>query len=126
MSVIDLIIRIKNGYLAKREEIHVPFSKFRESVLRKLVDLGYVTEYQIYGESIKHMVVKLKYESGVPAMTDVRIWSTSGRRMYKPYKELSSVKGGMGHAIISSSKGIVTDREAKKSQVGGELLFYIW
>ncbi len=126
MSVIDLIIRIKNGYMAKREQIVSPYSKYRESVVRKLKELGYITDYTVEGEKIKHILVNLRYDEGVPALTDVRVFSTPGRRMYKPYKEVKSVKGGMGHAIISSSKGIVTDREAKKAQVGGELLFYIW
>lgn len=126
MSVIDLIIRIKNGYMAKREQISSPFSKYRESVVRKLKELGYVADYRIEGDIIKNIIIDLRYDEGVPALTDVRVFSTPGRRMYQPYRDVKSVKGGMGHAIISSSKGIVTDREAKKAQVGGELLFYIW
>lgn len=126
MSVIDLVIRIKNGYMAKRERVTSPHSKYRESVVSKLKELGYVEDYQIIGEVKKTIIIDLKYQSGDPAITDVKIFSTPGKRIYRPYKEVKPVKGGMGHALISSSKGIITDREAKKSQVGGELLFHIW
>lgn len=126
MPVIDLIIRLKNGYMAKKEIVSLPFSKFKESVLSKLKALGYVSDYTIEGENKKYFRVELSYNEGQPALTDVKIFSTPGRRWYSSYKDIKSVKGGMGHAIISSSKGIMTDREAKKSQIGGELLFYIW
>ena len=126
MPVIDLIIRIKNGYMARREFVTVPFSKYKEAVLSKLKLLGYVSDYSIEGDIKKVITIELNYESGIPAMTDVKIFSTPGRRWYTPYKEVRSVKGGMGHAIISSSKGILTDKEARKSQIGGELLFYVW
>jgi small subunit ribosomal protein S8 len=126
MPVIDLIIRIKNGYMARKDVVLIPFSKFKESVLLKLKNLGYVSNYTIEGESKKYLKIELKYENGEPKFTDVKIFSKPGRRWYTSCREIKSVKGGMGHAIFSSSKGIMTDREAKKLQVGGELLFYIW
>lgn len=126
MSVIDLLIRIKNGYLAKREHIDTPYSKYREAVLKKLKELGYIDNYVITGDRLKQLDVTLKYEAGIPALTDVKLFSTPGRRMYTPYRDIKSVKGGMGYAILSSSKGIVTDREAKKEHIGGELLFHVW
>lgn len=126
MSVIDLIIRIKNGYMVKRERVESPYSKYREAVARKLKELGFIENYVVVGETKKTIIVDLRYEKGTPAMTDVRIFSTPGRRMYQPYRDVKSVKGGMGHALISTSKGIVTDHEAKESRVGGELLFHIW
>ncbi len=112
--------------MARRERVESPHSKYREAVAQKLKKLGYIADYAVVGETIKTIVIELRYDAGTPAMTDVKIFSTSGRRMYQPYRDLKSVKGGMGHALISTSKGIVTDREAKKSQVGGELLFHIW
>lgn len=112
--------------MAKRETVISPYSKFRMAVLRKLQELGYVQEVSVEGETVKTIRIVLRYDAGVPALTDVRIWSSSGRRTYRPYREMSSVKGGMGHAIISSSRGIITDREARKEKIGGELLFYIW
>lgn len=126
MPVIDLIIRIKNGYMARKDVVLLPFSKFKESVLLKLKNLGYIADFAIEGESKKYLKIELNYENGEPRFTDVKIFSKPGRRWYSSYKDIKSVKGGMGHAILSSSKGIMTDREAKKLQVGGELLFYIW
>ncbi len=126
MSITDLIIRLKNGYMSRKDSVTVPYSKYRESVLQKLQKLNYIESYDIEGEVIKNITVVLKYEQGIPAITDVKIFSKPGRRWYTPYKEIRPVLGGMGKVILSSSKGIVTDKEAKKEKVGGELLFQIW
>ncbi|MCA9372034.1 30S ribosomal protein S8 [Candidatus Woesebacteria bacterium] len=127
MSVIDLIIRIKNGYLARRDSVETPYSNFRGSVLQKLKALGYVADYEVSGEkNKKHATITLKYDNGMPAFTDVKIFSTPGRRWYIKHEDVKSVLGGLGHAIISTSKGIKTDREARKELLGGELLFHIW
>lgn len=126
MSITDLVIRLKNGYMSRKERITVPYSKFRISVLEKLQALNYIEKFEVEGEVIKTIYVDLKYHGGVPAITDVKIFSKPGRRWYVPYKEIKPVLGGMGRVILSSSKGILTDNEAKKERVGGELLFHIW
>lgn len=126
MTVADLVIRIKNGYMADRETIIVPFSKFNISILEKLKQLKYIQDFTIEGETIKKITAILKYDDGVAAFTDVKIFSTPGRRWYTTYNEIKPVLGGMGQAIVSSSKGILTGKEAKKEKVGGELLFHIW
>ena len=126
MSITDLVIRLKNGYMSRKERITVPYSKFRISVLEKLQELNYIEKFEVEGEVIKTIFVELKYDGGVPAITDVKIFSKPGRRWYVPYKEIRPVLGGMGKVILSSSKGILTDKEAKKERVGGELLFHIW
>lgn len=126
MSITDLVIRLKNGYMSRKERITVPYSKFRISVLEKLQELNYIEKFEVEGEVIKTIFVELKYDGGVPAITDVKIFSKPGRRWYVPYKEIRPVLGGMGKVILSSSKGILTDNEAKKERVGGELLFHIW
>lgn len=126
MTVADLVIRIKNGYMSQKESIVVPFSKLNESILAKLKKLNYVEEYITEGETIKRFIVTLKYDDGVATFTDVKIFSTPGRRWYIAYNDIKPVLGGLGTAIISSSKGIVTGSEAKKEKVGGELLFHIW
>lgn len=126
MSITDLVIRLKNGYMSRKERITVPYSKFRISVLEKLQSLNYIEKFEVEGEVIKTIYVDLKYDGGVPAITDVKIFSKPGRRWYVPYKEIKPVLGGMGKVILSSSKGILTDNEAKKERVGGELLFHIW
>ena len=127
-SIIDLIIRIKNGYLAKKEHIESPYSSFQEEVLKKLVSLGFVKEYQVevQNQKTKQLKIELLYEAGAPTFTDVKIYSTPGRRWYVSAKDLKPVLGGFGAAIVSTAKGVMTNSEAKKVNLGGELLFEIW
>jgi small subunit ribosomal protein S8 len=125
--IIDLIIRIKNGYGASREKIESPYSLFREQVVKKLVSLNYLKGYSVSGDIVKKLTIELQYEEGIsPAVTDVKIYSKPGRRWYAGSKELKPVLGGMGYSILSTSKGILTHIEAKDKKVGGELLFSIW
>lgn len=124
--VIDLIIRIKNGYLARRDIIESPYSKFRGEVLKKLVGLGYVKTFKVSTDKIKSMKITLSYEEGVAAFTDVKIYSTPGRKWYVTAKDLKPVLGGLGFSILSTPQGILTNIEARKQKVGGELLFDIW
>ncbi|MGB9883111.1 MAG: uS8 family ribosomal protein [Microgenomates group bacterium] len=125
-SVIDLIIRIKNGYLAGREKIISPYSKFKEAVVKKLIELGFVKSYSLNKDKFNEMTVELLYKDGQPALTDVEIFSKPGRRFYVSYKDLKPVMSGYGYSIISSPIGIITNIEAKLKKVGGELLFNIW
>lgn len=125
-SVVDLIIRIKNGYLAGREQIEAPFTKFSEEVLKKLKTLGYVADYKVEGEAIKTMMIDLAYDKGETKFTDVTVFSKPGRRYYISYRDLKPVVSGLGYSILSTPEGILTDREAKLKKLGGELLFNIW
>lgn len=125
-AITDLIIRVKNGYMSGRDSIESPYSKYREEVLKKLVSLGYIKEYSVSGETIKTMKIILSYKDGVPALTEVKIFSTPGRRWYISTKEIKPVLGGMGYSLLSTPQGILTHIEAKKLNVGGELLFNIW
>lgn len=122
-SVIDLIIRIKNGYMARRESIDVSSSHFNEAVLMKLMQLGYIKKFQVKDRIIQ---VELLYKERNAAITDVQIFSKPGRRYYVSYKDLKPVLGGLGYSIISTSKGIFSNKEARKRKLGGELLFSIW
>ncbi len=125
-AVTDLIIRIKNGYMAGRDTIESPYSKYRGELLAKLKKLRYVKEYSVTGETIKTVSIVLNYQDGLPAVTQVKIFSTPGRRWYVSSKDLKPVLGGMGYSLLSTPQGILTNIEAKKKQVGGELLFNIW
>ena len=125
-SFIDLIIRIKNGYMAQKETVVVPRSKLNEEVLKKLKSLKYIQDYSNNSESKYSFNVALNYDRGVAALTDVQVYSKPGRRYYVSYKELKPVVGGMGWSIISTPKGILTNIEAQKEKIGGELLFNIW
>lgn len=125
-SIIDLIVRIKNGYAARREIISSPYSSFREDILKKLVSLGYVKDYTVTGETVKSIDIELSYDGGMPAVTDVRLYSKPGRRWYTGFKKLKPVLGGLGVGILSTPQGIMTNKEARQKNVGGELLFEIW
>lgn len=112
--------------MAKKETITSPYSKYKEALLKKLVSLKFVKEYKIEGEIKKTISITLIYEKGEPALTDVQIISRPGRRFYVSYRNLKSIMSGFGHSILSTPKGIFTNREARKLKLGGELLFNIW
>lgn len=126
-SIIDLIIRIKNSYLARKESLSCYYSKFKEEILKKLKELKYIKDYKIEEKDSKKMIfIELLYIDKEPAITDVKIYSKPGRRYYVSYKDLKPVMSGYGHSIISTPKGIMTNKEARLKKIGGELLFNIW
>src|SRR5437868_4543160 len=106
-AINDLIIRIKNGYMSGREQIEAPYSHYREEVLKKLKSLHYIKDYKVEGDIIKKITLTLSYKGGVPALTEVKIFSTSGRRWYVSVNELKPVLGGMGYSILSTPQGIL-------------------
>lgn len=125
--ITDLIINIKNGYMSQKDSVMSSYSKFREAVLIKLKELGYISDYIIIGDGpVKRIQIVLSYEDGVSAVTDVKLFSTPGRRWYTKVKDMKPVLGGMGVAFISTPQGIKTNKEARKLNLGGELLFHIW
>ena len=122
-SVIDLIIRIKNGYMARKESVEITYSKFNLEVLQKLEKLGYIRNFKSKEGKIQ---VELIYIDRKPVITDIQIFSKPGRRFYVSYKDLKQIMGGLGYSLLSTSKGILSNKEARKIKVGGELLFSIW
>lgn len=124
--VSDLMIRIKNGYMARNSIVEADYSKFKEEIVKKLKELNFIEDYSVSGETKRTITLRLLYKEGMPAITDVKLFSTPGRRWYVPAKDLKTIMGGLGFSIVSSSKGILTGREAKKNNLGGELLFNIW
>lgn len=124
-GVIDLIVRIKNGYQARRDTITTPGSRFKTEVLKKMQQLGYIESYEKV-DDINYVTIHLKYHSGNPALTGVRLYSKPGRRWYVAAHDLKPVLSGIGHSLLSTSKGIKTNSEARREQVGGELLFDLW
>ncbi len=125
-SYIDLIISIKNGYLARKETIEVPYSAFKVEILKKLLSLKYIANYKIKKNSHQNLIIDLLYENGVTAVEDVKVYSTPGRRWYASKKELKSILRGRTAIILSTSKGVLSGKEAEKQSIGGELLFEIW
>ena len=122
-SVIDLIIRIKNGYMTRNENVEVLSSRFNEEVLKKLKQLGFIKNF---ARKERKIFVELLYKDKSPALTDVQLFSKPGRRYYVTYKNLKLIMGGLGYSLISTSKGVLSNKEARVQKVGGELLFSIW
>ena len=112
--------------MTKNESLEVPHSSYKEAVLKKLQDMRYIKSYSVEGDVIKTIEIELMYTKGVPALTDVKLVSKPGKREYVSYKDLKSVMNGMGVSFLSTPKGILTNREARKEKLGGELLFLIW
>ena len=126
--VADLLTRIRNANLAYKDELVAPVSKLSDAVLRILDSEGYIAGYDREGEGVRQAFrIRLKY--GVKrrrAITGLRRISKPGRRIYRGRNELPRVQGGLGIAIISTSNGLMTDKEAARKGVGGEVLAFVW
>ena len=121
--VADALIRIKNGYSVGKVSVAVSFSKMILKFLKLLQKEGYIQDVE---QKKNEILVMLKYNSRIPALTDVKRISKPSLRVYKGVKDLPHVLNGLGIAIISTPKGLMTDREARKLKVGGEVLALIW
>ncbi len=126
--VADLLTRIRNANLAYKEELHVPVSKLNEAVLTILSKEGFIGRFELEGEGV-HRAFKVQLKYGAKrerTITGLRRISKPGRRMYAKRGELPRVLGGLGIAILSTSQGVMTDKDASKAGVGGEVLAYVW
>lgn len=119
----DLLIRIKNGYMASRKEIMASRSKLNLAILGLLKEERFIESFAEEGREIK---VILRYENRKPVLNDVKRISKPGRRVYSGSKFLPHVYEGLGIAIVSTPKGIMSDRRARKEGVGGEVMAFIW
>lgn len=119
----DLLIRLKNGYLAKKMEVEAPFSKLSVAIIELLTQEGFVKSFEINQRLIK---ITLKYEDKKAALSDVKRVSKPGRRVYCGSKAMPRVLNGLGVAVISTPKGIMTDRQARKESLGGEIMAFVW
>ena len=123
----DLFTIIRNGYTAKKEFVYAPHSKLKEEVVKKLRGLGYIEEYSTEKNGVsKKIKIRLKYEDGNAALVHIKRISTPGLRIYSPKKKLRPVLGGMGYTLLSTSKGILTNRESIRRGVGGEIVCEVW
>ncbi len=123
----DFLTIIRNGSNANRETVTCPHSKIRESLCQIFKDEGYITDYRPVEEgSFKQLEVSLKYVNETPAITGLERKSKPGRRVYYGYQDIPRVLGGLGIAILTTSKGVMRAREARKNKVGGELICNIW
>lgn len=128
-TIADMLTRIRNSSLARHQTTEVPATKMTRNIAKVLKDEGFIAEYEEVGEGVKrHLVISLKYKgkNRQPIITALKRVSKPGLRVYSNRKELPRVLGGIGIAIISTSSGIMTDREARRTGVGGEVLCYVW
>ncbi|MEN3044710.1 MAG: 30S ribosomal protein S8 [Candidatus Hydrothermales bacterium] len=124
----DTLIRIKNAIMRKKEKVVTMHSKVIQKIVEILKDEGFISSFEIKKEGArKELVIYLKYdEEGNPIITDVKRVSKPGRRIYVTKDKIPWVNNGMGIAILSTSKGLVTDREARRLKIGGEVLCEVW
>ena len=126
--IADMLTRIRNALVVKRETVDIPLSNTKKAIAQILTDEGYISGYEVKGEGIdSKIVVTLKYgQKGEKVITGLKRISKPGLRIYAGYDELPKVLNGMGIAIVSTPKGVMTDREARKQHHGGEILAYVW
>lgn len=127
--IADMLTRIRNANTAKHDTVDVPMSKMKLSIADILVDEGYVAKYDIVGEGVQRVIrITLKYgaDKNEKIISGLKRISKPGLRIYADSENLPKVLGGLGTAIISTSKGVMTDKAARKQNVGGDVLSYIW
>ena len=123
----DMLTRIRNAVSAKHDSVTIPCSKEKIEIAKILKSEGYITDYTVEGQAKKNIVVTLKYgENGKKVISGLKRISKPGLRVYAKADELPRVLNGLGIAIISTSKGLLTDKDAKVKGVGGEVVAYIW
>ncbi|MGI0485323.1 30S ribosomal protein S8 [Pantanalinema rosaneae CENA516] len=128
-TIADMLTRIRNANMARHQTTEVPSTRMTRSIAKVLKDEGFIADYEETGEGVKrHLVIALKYKGKgrQPIINTLRRISKPGFRVYSNRKDLPRVLGGIGIAIISTSNGIMTDREARRSGLGGEVLCYVW
>jgi len=126
--VADMLTRIRNANSAKHESVNIPASNMKKAIAEILLEEGYIKHYQIIDDTKQGVIrVTLKYgQNKAKTITGLRRVSKPGLRVYASCEELPRVLKGLGVAIISTSKGIMTDKQARKENVGGEVLAFIW
>ncbi len=127
-GISQIINNLKTANIAGKEKTTFGFSKFRKSILDKLSDLGFISNVKVTGAApIQYIEVSLVYEAdGRPKISGVQQLSKYSRRVYGSYREAHQVKNGYGALIVSTPKGVLTDKEVRTHKVGGEFLFKIW
>jgi small subunit ribosomal protein S8 len=121
----DMLTRIRNGQAATKVAVKMPSSKLKVAIAELLKAEGYVADYAVSGDVKPELEVTLKYFEAKPVIEQIQRVSRPGLRIYKKKDELPSVMGGLGIAVVSTSKGLMTDRAARKAGLGGEIICYV-
>ena len=127
-TIADLLTRIRNASTARHDSIDVPASNMKKAIVQILLDEGYIKSYTVVEDGKQGVIrIVLKYTAGkTPVITGLRRVSKPGLRIYTSCEEAPRVMKGLGIAILSTSKGVMTDKEARKQNVGGEVLAFVW
>ncbi|WP_346291819.1 30S ribosomal protein S8 [Sphaerothrix gracilis] len=128
-TIADMLTRIRNATLARHQRVEIPSTKMTRSIAHVLKEEGFIADFDEAGEGVKRfLVVSLKYRGKTrePIIKNLTRVSKPGLRVYSNRKDLPRVLGGIGIAIISTSSGIMTDRDARRRGIGGEVLCYVW
>lgn len=121
--IADMLTRIRNAQMAEKPAVTLPSSKLKEAIARVLKDEGYIEDYAVRREGAKsELDIRLKYYAGKPVIERIERVSKPGLRIYRGKDELPKVMNGLGIAIVSTPKGVMTDRQARNANVGGEVL----
>jgi small subunit ribosomal protein S8 len=125
--IADFLTRIRNASKAKKVKVEIPSSQMKAGLAEILKKNGYIYDYKIDEDNKQNVIsVLLKYSDGVPAINGLKRISKPGLRIYKKSDELPRVLNGLGTAVISTSKGLLTEKEARRQDTGGEVVCYIW
>ena len=126
-TIADFLTRIRNASAAKHKTVEIPASKLKTAIAEILKDQGYIQDYTHADDSKQGVLtLKLRYYYGQPVIREIQRVSKPGRRIYAPADKLPRVRNGLGMAILSTSKGIMSDRDARTANTGGELLALVW
>lgn len=127
-TIADMLTRIRNAQAVKKTEVVLPYSKFKHSLATVLVNEGWINSVAVKDEGVlKHLLLQLKYNSdGNPMISGITRVSKPGQRIYSKTAEIPRALGGSGTTIISTSKGLMTDKLARKAKIGGEVICQIW
>ncbi len=128
-TIADMLTRIRNANSAKHETVDIPASNMKKAIAQILVDEGYVKEFKFIEDGKQGVIrITLKYQgaSRTPVLMGLRRVSKPGLRIYSSCEDMPKVMKGIGTAIVSTSKGVMTDKAARKANVGGEVLAFIW
>ncbi len=129
--IADMLTRIRNGLMAGLSEVDVPVSKIKVEIARILKDEGFIEDYTVGDQKPVPMItIKLKYHGSRrnrrPVITNITRISKPGRRIYRKSSDMPRVMSGIGIAIVTTPKGVMTDQQARRQRVGGEVLCYVW
>ncbi len=126
--IADMFTRIRNGSKAKFEKVDIPSSKMKREIAKLLKEEGFVKNFKVITDDDRHAMIRifLKYDANRREVIHLRRVSRPGRRVYVGKGDIPSVMSGLGFSILSTSKGVLTDKAARKAEVGGEVLCYVW